>query len=125
MSLSAIVTALETACATMSGVALVDLTQPETPPTGANLPAIVGIVSIAEIGMAAADLRRYVYQFDLFYLHAERSGDAKAQRDAILDKPAALIAVFDANTTLGGRVYGFTFGDPAATFDAISYRDKT
>ena len=125
MSLSAIVTALETALATMSGVAYVDITQPETPPTGSNLPAIVGMVQIPDIGLAASDLRRLNYQIDLFYLSAERGGDAKTQRDAILDKPAALLAILDANTTLGGKVYGFTFGEPAASFDAIAYRDKT
>jgi hypothetical protein len=125
MSLSGIVTALETALATMPGVALVDITQPETPPTGANLPAIVGMVQIPGIGMAGADLRRLNYQIDLFYLAAERGGDAKAQRDAILDKPAAMLAIMDANTTLGSRVYGFEFGEPSVSFDAIAYRDKT
>lgn len=125
MSLSAIVTALETALGTMSGVQTVDITQPETPPTGAQLPAIVGIVTIPEIGMAGADLRRVNYQVDLFYLAAERGGNAKAQRDAILDKPAALVAVLDANATLGGKTYGVLWGDPAATFDAVEFRDKT
>lgn len=125
MSLSAIMAALETACGTMIGVNYVDLTQPETPPTGSQLPAIVGTVQISDIGMAGADLRRTEYQIDLYYLHAERSGDAKTQRDAILDKPAALMARLDANTTLGSKVYGFDFGEPAATFDPVGYRDKT
>lgn len=125
MSLSAIVTALETALATVSGVATVDITQPETPPTGSQLPAIVGIVTIPGIGLATTDTRRWDYQIELFYLAAERGGNAKAQRDAILDKPAAVVAVLDANTTLGSRVYGFMWGDPATTFDAVDFRDKS
>lgn len=125
MSLSGIVTALETALATVPGVALVDITQPETPPVAPNLPAIVGTIQVPEIGMAGATLRRMQYQIDLFYLHEERSGDAKPQRDAILDKPVAILAVLDAHTTLGGKVYGFEFGEPAASFDQIAFRTKT
>lgn len=125
MSLSGIVASLESALATVPGVVLVDITQPETPPVAPNLPAIVGTIQVPEIGMAGADLRRVGYQIDLFYLHAERTGDAKPQRDAILDTPAAVLAALDAHTTLGGKVYGFEFGEPAASFDQIAFRTKT
>ena len=125
MSLSSIIGALEDALETVSGVATVDLTQPETPPTGSQLPAIVGIVTIPDISMAGADLRSMEYQIELFYLSAERGGNAKAQRDAILDKPGAIVATLDANATLGAKVYGIRYGEPAATFDAVDFRDKS
>ena len=123
MALSTILSRLETACATMSGVATVRIPASERPLQDTQLPAIVS--ESISFDISPSTMSVWDYDIPLFYLHAERSTDSETQLNAIADKPKALVDVLNANVTLAGAVYGMAFDSPSGEFGAIPWRDKT
>lgn len=124
MALSTIISRLETACATMSGVVTVRIPASETPLTGSQLPAIVSDPIEYSIDPGVS-ISVWEYDITLYYLHDERTTDSETQINAIVDKPKALVDALNAATTLAGAVYGMDFDIPSGEFGVIPWRDKT
>lgn len=123
MALSTIISRLETALATVSGVNTVKIPAPERPLTSTELPAIVSDPVGFEID-ALPQQSVWQYPITINYLHAERTGNVEPQLDAVWDKPKAVVDVLNSNATLAGAVYGVRYDDPAGEIGIIEWRDK-
>lgn len=124
MPLGNIVTALEDLLTEELPTINVMIPFPEQPPESDALPALFGEVS--DILIQESNLSMWMYRVELYYLHAERSGNIGGQFLEIYPVPRQIVVALHTSATLGGLLAGPpTYETPSVEFGTSPWRDKS